>query len=120
MKEHSILGGAFLGANRTENRQVNFRVSEQEYQRLESMADNLGMSVPSFCKAKAQGSRLTAPKIDREGALQIASELRKIGVNVNQMAKHLNSGGMVSESQINALQEELRELWQLFNSAIQK
>lgn len=40
--------------------------------------------------------------IDRQGAIQIASELRKIGVNVNQIAKHLNSGGNASEGQINA------------------
>lgn len=78
------------------------------------------MSVPMFCKKKAQGARMKAPLIDRQGAIQIASELRKIGVNVNQIAKHLNSGGNVLEGQINALQKELGDIWQLLNSAIQK
>jgi len=96
-----------LGANRTENKQINFRVSEQEYQRLEQMANNVGMSVPMFCKKKAQG------------AIQIASELRKMGVNVNQIAKHLNSGGNASEGQINALQKELSDIWQQLSSALQ-
>jgi hypothetical protein len=91
-----------LGANRTENRQINFRVSEEEYQRLEQMATNFGMTVPMFCKKKSQGARMKSPKIDRQGAIQIASELRRIGVNVNQIAKHLNSGENVSEGQINA------------------
>jgi len=109
-----------LGVNRTENKQINFRVSQEEFNRLEEMANQVGLSVPNFCKKKAQGSRIKSPKIDREGAFQIASELRKIGVNVNQIAKHLNTSKNVSEGQIKALQKELGELWQLFNSAIQK
>lgn len=108
-----------LGANRKESKQINFRVSEQEYQRLEQMASNLGMTVPTFCKKKAQGAKMKAPLIDRQGALQIASELRRIGVNVNQIAKHLNSEGKVSEGQINALQKELNDLWQQLSSALQ-
>lgn len=94
-------------------------MSEQEYQRLEQMANNVGMSVPMFCKKKAQGARMKAPLIDRQGAIQIASELRKIGVNVNQIAKHLNSGGNASEGQINALQRELNDIWQQLSSALQ-
>jgi len=77
------------------------------------------MSVPMFCKKKAQGARMKAPLIDRQGALQIASELRRIGVNVNQIAKHLNSGENASEGQINALQGELNDIWQRLNSALQ-
>ena len=40
---------------------------------------------------------MKSPLIDRQGALKIASELRRIGVNANQIAKHLNSGGNASE-----------------------
>lgn len=106
--------------NRKEEKQISFRVSQEEFNRLKSMADQFGMSVPAFCKSKAKGSKMTAPKIDREGAFKIASELKKIGINVNQIAKHLNSGENVSEGQINALQKELSDIWQLLNSAIQK
>lgn len=77
------------------------------------------MSVPMFCKKKAQGARMKAPLIDRQGAIQIASELRKMGVNVNQIAKHLNSGENASEGQINALQKELNDIWQQLSSALQ-
>lgn len=77
------------------------------------------MSVPMFCKKKAQGAKVKAPLIDRQGAIQIASELRRIGGNVNQIAKHLNSGGKASEGQINALQKELNNIWQQLNSALQ-
>ncbi len=106
--------------NRKENRQINFRVSQEEFERLEQMANQLGMTVPAFCKSKAKGSKMKAPKIDRKGAFQIASELRKIGVNVNQIAKYLNTSQNVSEGQIKALEKELHDIWQLFNLAIQK
>ena len=83
----------------------------------------MGMSVSAFCKSKAKGSRMKSPLIDREGALKFASELRKIGVNVNQIAKHINSDKSLSKGRLNALEgirEELNKLWQLFNSALQK
>lgn len=108
-----------LVSNRKDDKQINFRVSEKEYQRLEQMADNLGITVPMFCKKKAQGAKMKSPLIDRQGALKIASELRRIGVNANQIAKHLNSGGNASEGQINALHKELNEIWQRLNSALQ-
>lgn len=108
-----------MGVNRKDDKQINFRVSEKEYQRLEQIANNHGMTVPTFCKNKAQGAKMKAPLIDRQGALQIATELRRIGVNANQIAKHLNSGEKVSEGQINALQKELSDIWQQLSSALQ-
>ncbi|GAA3316273.1 hypothetical protein GCM10020331_012910 [Ectobacillus funiculus] len=55
--------------------------------KLEQIANSFQMSVPAFVKAKAQGARMRPPKIDREGAFEIARKLRSIGVNVNQIAK---------------------------------
>jgi len=95
-------------------------VSDDEFQRLEQMAKRVGMSVPMFCKKKAQGIKMKEPNIDREGAFQIASELRRIGVNVNQIAKHTNRGEKALEGQINGLQEQLHNLWRSFNSAIER
>ncbi|MDM5548925.1 plasmid mobilization relaxosome protein MobC, partial [Staphylococcus aureus] len=52
--------------NRKEPKQISFRVSELEYEKLQRSAETLNMSVPSFVKKKAQGSRLVAPKFDKE------------------------------------------------------
>jgi len=108
-----------LGAKRKDNRQINFRVSEDEFQRLEQLATSVGISVPTFCKKKAQGAKMKPPAIDREGAFEIARELRKIGGNVNQIAKQLNQGQQFVD-RIEGLEKELHELWQLFNSALQR
>ena len=109
-----------LGENRKESRQIKFRVSDSEFEKLEQIANSFQMSVPAFVKAKAQGARMRPPKIDREGAFEIARELRSIGVNVNQIAKHLNQGQSVSMEQLEGLERQLNGIWQQFNSALQK
>ncbi|MDF9627037.1 plasmid mobilization relaxosome protein MobC, partial [Bacillus cereus] len=75
-----------MSEKRSEPKQIKFRVTEDEFERLTLMANNLGMSVPAFVKAKAHGVRVRQPKIDRQGALEIARELRKVGTNINQIA----------------------------------
>ncbi|PTH49495.1 plasmid mobilization relaxosome protein MobC, partial [Staphylococcus arlettae] len=68
--------------NRKEPKQISFRVSESEYEKLRSSAETLNMSVPNIVKKKAQGSRLVAPKFDKETRQSIAKDLSKLGANV--------------------------------------
>ena len=82
------------------------------------MADDLGMSVSGFVKNKTLGIKTRHPKIAKSEALVIASELRRIGVNINQVAKHLNSGGDVSSglrTQLKGIQEGLGEIWRMLS-----
>ena len=51
--------------NRKERKQISFRVSEDEYLKLQQSAETLNMSVPAFVKKKEKGSRLVAPKFDK-------------------------------------------------------
>lgn len=108
-------GGGLLGANRKENRQINFRVSDLEFERLEQMAKDVGMSVPTFCKKKAQGARMKPPKINKEGAVEIARQLRAIGNNVNQLSKRANEGYAIPKEELQGIQKELQEIWQQFS-----
>lgn len=109
-----------MGENRKENRQIKFRVSDLEFQNLEQMATSFGMSVPTFCKKKAQGAKMRPPKIDREGAFEIAQQLRAIGNNVNQLAKRANEGKAIPNEELQGIQKELQEIWQQFSLVIQK
>jgi|LGVE01.1.fsa_nt_gb hypothetical protein len=109
-----------MAKNRKENKQIKFRVSDQEHDRLELMSSQIGKSIPAFCKSKAMGIKIKSPKIDHDGALKIMSELRRIGTNVNQIAKHLNSFESVNQLEIDEVEKELTKIWQLLNSEIQK
>lgn len=108
-----------LSEQRKSDKQIKFRVSEMEYQQLEANASALGMSVPAFCKNVALKGFVKSPKINREGALEIAKQLRKIGTNVNQISYKTNIGKIPTSKELIAVKKELGEIWLMLNSALQ-
>lgn len=109
--------------DRKEPKQISFRVSESEYEKLKASAETLNMSVASFVKKKAQGSRLVAPKLDKETRQSIAKDLGSMGANVNQIAKWFNQHKEQAVNlpeqkyddlikQFDDFKKELHEIWQ--------
>lgn len=107
--------------NRKERKQISFRVSEDEYLKLQQSAETLNMSVPAFVKKKAKGSRLVVPKFDKETRQSIAKDLSMLGANANQIAKYCNQHQHEApnyealERNVKALRERLDEIWQQLN-----
>ena len=107
--------------NRKEPKQISFRVSESEYLKLKQSAETLNMSVPNFVKKKAQGSRLVAPKFDKDTRQSIAKDLSRLGANANQIAKYCNQHQHDApnyeglEYNINAVRERLNDIWEKLN-----
>lgn len=103
---------------RKEPRQISFRVSENEYEKLRQSAETLNMSVPAFVKKKAQGSRLVTPKFDKETRQMIARDLSSISNNTNQIAKVLNTKYVDADDlnrNLDELRKEVSALWQQLN-----
>lgn len=106
--------------NRREERQVKFRVDEAEYEKLSYLAEQQGMSVPNFVKSKAQGTRLRNPKVEIEGAKEIARQLRYYNSNLNQLVKWINTNKTLyepteltaMEQQLSGIQEGVKGLWE--------
>ena len=109
--------------NRKEPKQISFRVNEGEYEKLRSSAETLNMSVPNFVKKKAHGSRLVAPKLDKETRQLIVKDLGSMGANVNQIAKWFNQHKEQAVNlpeqkyddlikQFDDFKKELHEIWQ--------
>jgi len=123
VSEREIFEATFAEAKpkRKEPKQISFRVSESEFEKLKRSAETFQMSVPAFVKSKAQGSKLVTPKIDRPGAVEIAKQLRAIGNNVNQMARATNAAELDPNSAVNLtaelqnVQKELNQIWQQLN-----
>ena len=107
---HTTEDAGFMSEKRSKPKQIKFRVTEDEFELLTLMADNVGMSVPAFVKAKAQGMRVRQPKIDRQGALEITLELRKVGTNVNQIARSCNKRTEVSQEKLKRLHVNSEEI----------
>lgn len=132
MSEHdnNLASDLSVGENRKPNRkepkQISFRVNEGEYEKLRLSAETLNMSVPNFVKKKAQGSRLVAPKLDKETRQSIVKDLGTMGANVNQIAKwfnqHQEQAVHLPEQkyddlikQFDDFKKELHEIWQQLN-----
>ena len=123
VSEREIFEAPFAEAKpkRKEPKQISFRVSESEFEKLKRSAETLQMSVPAFVKSKAQGAKLVTPKIDRPGAVEIAKQLRAIGNNVNQMARATNAAELDPNLAVNLtdelkqVQKELNQIWQQLN-----
>ena len=105
--------------NRKERKQISFRVNEDEYLKLQQSAETLNMSVPAFVKKKAQGSRLVAPKFDKETRQSITKDLSKLESNTNQIAKYCNQHQYEApnyealEYNIEELRKRLDEIWKV-------
>lgn len=103
---------------RKEPRQISFRVSEDEYTKLQQSAATLDMSVPVFVKKKAQGSRLVTPKLDADTRQTIVKQLSRLGNNANQIARYCHQHREEApdyealERNITTLRKELSEVWQ--------
>ncbi|RDW20841.1 plasmid mobilization relaxosome protein MobC [Oceanobacillus arenosus] len=76
------------------------------------MAKELQMSVPAFCKKKAQGAKMKPPRVNKEGAIEIARQLRAIGNNVNQLTKRANESKAIPIEELQEIQKELGAIWQ--------
>ena len=55
-------------------------------------------------------------KIDLTHYHELAKEVNRIGTNINQIAKSVNTTGRIYESEIAELQERMSDIWQLLKS----
>lgn len=95
-----------------QTRQIHFRLSEIEYQKLAKSADNLGMTTSAYAKKIALGKRLVQPTFPHDQAVSINHELKKIGVNLNQLTKRVNTELFFDDQELSSLKNEVRRLWQ--------
>jgi len=64
----------------------------QERAELERRADAVGLSLSEFIRRRTLGVPLPPQSADRETRDKLATSLLRIGVNLNQITKHMNAG----------------------------
>lgn len=97
---------------RSSHKSFNFRLSNDEAEKLKARVVSSGMSAQDFYKRAI----LEKPLVDKEMLKQLLTEIKKEGVNLNQIAHNLNAEREVDSQRIidevlklKTLQEEL---WQ--------
>ena len=80
-----------LGDEERRTRTVGVRVTEAEAAELQERAQAARLSMGAYLRRRALGQRVRSAVERRLGAVELR-ELNRIGVNLNQMARAMNSG----------------------------
>ena len=87
---------------RTRSNQVSFRLSDKEYALLQKKLAASGMSVTDFFVETIRGKEI----IIISDYLPLLGELKRQGVNLNQLVRKVNQFSLVAEQEIlNTLQQ---------------
>ena len=67
-------------------------VTDMESIQIEQAASMRGMGLSEFVRRRALGMRMPAGIVDRQAQAEATTALLRLGVNLNQIAKHVNAG----------------------------
>lgn len=94
-------------------RKMTFRLTEEEYKIIKEKVSESGISQQQFLLKTALGKEIIHIKEFQELIFQI----KKIGININQIARHANETGIVSEEEIAEIKGGLDRAWQLLSQS---
>ncbi|MGE0637683.1 MAG: plasmid mobilization relaxosome protein MobC [Bacteroidia bacterium] len=107
---------------RSRHRSVTLSFPMDVAKNVEAKATNHGKTLPDFIKsliaANLEGTGYVLPKDNNIQTLII--ELRRIGTNVNQLVRHINSVRDISQTDITQMQKHLLEVEQQVKAALMK
>lgn len=99
---------------RTYARPIQIRVTPAERLEFESLAAQMGLSVPSFIRAMIltdpEIKATRRPTLDRVLMADLLGKLGKLGNNINQIAHRLNEGRGVGSNRMAAALDDFAEL----------
>ena len=97
------------------NRRITIRVTETEYELFAEEAEKQKMTLAEYIRQRAIHNR-TEVHYDinpiNEDYKKLLIEHHKIGINLNQIARHLNTGGAVTEEILSEIRKAIAALWQ--------
>ncbi|WP_411678730.1 plasmid mobilization protein [Clostridium thailandense] len=102
---------------RSKNHQIKFYVSDEELLKLNKNVKKSMLNKSEFLRIVAIEKNV----IVIEGLDNFVAQIKKIGVNINQIAKVINSGDVFDcRKDLQLAQKELNKIWQLLNLLVQK
>jgi hypothetical protein len=90
------------------------RVTPGEYDTLKRDATRAGQTVSEITRRKVLNTSVTV-RTTRSLPVEAYTELKKIGVNLNQMARRMNATGRVDEVDIQIVRKEIDRLMNLLS-----
>ena len=100
--------------NRTRPKQIVIRMSEEEYNQVKTNVALSGMRQQEYLIKAVTNQTIT----NMDGVKEIVPELKRVGNNLNQLAKKANEGKGVPLAEVEQMKKELDEIWQLLRRCI--
>ena len=103
-----------IRANR--EKRITIRLTEDEYKRILSEAVSANLSIAEYVRTQLRNGKVNVKVelvTDKDTKKKLAEEYHKIGVNLNQIAHHLNSGGEINNSILKDIEHNVSELARL-------
>lgn len=102
--------------NKTRTNQVTFRASDKEKEQIQKKIEQSKISQQDYLLRCALKKKI----IVVEGVNELNSELRRIGNNLNQIAKALNQNKILgANDRLDEIDKEMKKLWQLSSQLTQ-
>ena len=111
-------------------KKIFFRVSDSLYEVIAYSAKKSGLSISEFCRRAVLNQPIKKLPVIIHDEKEIAQALRNIdanisrlGNNMNQIARHLNQGGTITQPVFEDIEQELTKLdlsIDNFNRAVEK
>ena len=98
--------------NRTRQKQIVIRMSDDEQAAIKKKIERSGINQQQFLIRAA----MEKPIINTDGIKAVVPELKRIGTNLNQIAKKCNEGRYIDDETLLTVQtigKELNEIWLL-------
>lgn len=99
-------------AERRRDIQLKFYVTEQErlfiVKKMKQLSTN---NMGAYLRKMAIDGYVI--QVDYSAIKKETHELQKIGVNINQIAKRINTTGSIYEQDLNTIKDTLKRIWQL-------
>ncbi len=101
--------------NRTRSKQLVIRMSEEEYETVKKKVEKSGMRQQEYLIRCFTGK----PVMNTDGLKELSPDLKRIGVNLNQIAKTCNQGHQATYDEIHHIGEGMSEVWRLLRRLAQ-
>ena len=104
-------------ANRKRKNQIIFCVTDEEKQVIQEKMKLLGTTnMGAYLRKMAIDGYII--KVDYSEQRKLATEVNKIGVNINQVCKRINSTDRIYVEDISELKSRMEDVWQLLKSKL--
>jgi len=106
-------------SNRKRNVQIKFRVTEEERDLIEKKMKTVPTdNMSAYLRKIAIDGYII--QIDYSEIKAMTAQMQKIGVNINQIARRVNTPGTVYKRDMLEIKEALDKIWQLQRSNLLK